>query len=34
MRGEILLLLIGATVVFAGWRVLHRQSGHTLVETW
>jgi uncharacterized membrane protein YfcA len=26
VRGEILLLLIGATVVFAGWRVLHRQS--------
>src|SRR5262249_16853074 len=26
VRGEILLVLIGATVVFAGWRVLHRQS--------
>ena len=25
--GEILLLLIGATVVFAGWRVLRRQTG-------
>src|SRR5262249_56076617 len=26
VRGEILLVLIGATVVFAGWRVLYRQS--------
>ncbi len=25
--GEILLMLVGATVVFAGWRVLRRQSG-------
>jgi uncharacterized membrane protein YfcA len=27
MSGEILLMLIGATVVFAGWRILRRQPG-------